>query len=494
MNNAANLDTELVYLACESTHDPLLFVEQAYPWGEGDLKGKAIRGWQRDYLIELGEKLKAGKTNAFKAIQESTASGHGIGKSALVAWLIDWAMCTHEDTKGVVTANTETQLKTKTWAELAKWRRMSAFNKWFTLTATALFSSDPAHEKTWRIDMIPWSERNTESFAGLHNEGKRIILIFDEASAIPDAIWEVSEGALTDPETEIIWAVFGNPTRANGRFRECFRRYRKRWHTRSIDSRTVKGASNPEKIKEWVEDHGEDSDFVKIRVRGVFPATSSSQFIPGDVIEQAMSGPATSLLDDPLVMSLDVARGGDDECVFRFRRGLDGRSMAPIKYPGADMRDSMKLVAVACELLDRHKPTAFFVDETGLGGPLVDRIRQLGHDNCYGIQFSAKSPDARYANMRAYMYFKLLEWFRAGGKVEDSDSLRMELEATDYEPHNARDQLKLIGKKEIKKLLGISPDDADALALLHAMPVSNNHHLAAMRQSAWRPAVSKMGY
>jgi hypothetical protein len=65
----------------------------------------------------------------------------------------------------------------------------------FKMTATALFSMDPEHERTWRMDMVPWSERNTEAFAGLHNQGKRILLVFDEASAIPDLIWEVAEGA-----------------------------------------------------------------------------------------------------------------------------------------------------------------------------------------------------------------------------------------------------------------------------------------------------------
>ena len=63
----------------------------------------------------------------------------------------------------------------------------------FRMTATARFSLDPEHERTWRIDMIPWSEANPEAFAGLHNKGKRIIVVFDEASAIADVIWETVE-------------------------------------------------------------------------------------------------------------------------------------------------------------------------------------------------------------------------------------------------------------------------------------------------------------
>ena len=483
-----DLDDELVALALECEHDPLLYVETAFPWGEGELKGRSIREWQRRALQSIGDRLKNGSITIQEAILEAIASGHGIGKSALVAWIILWAMSTKEDTRGVVTANTENQLKTKTWAEVAKWHRMCAFKPWFTMTATALFSKEKAHEKTWRMDMTPWSENNTEAFAGLHNEGKRILLIFDEASAIPDLIWEVAEGALTDENTEIIWCVFGNPTRANGRFRECFRKFKHRWTTQQIDSRNVDGTNN-EQIKKWAEDFGENSDFFKIRVRGVFPASSNSQYVPTEVIDKAMSGEIPDVKGMPLIMSLDVARGGSDNCVFRFRRGLDGRSIPPIVYPGSEMRDSMRLAAAAVVLLDRYNPDAFFVDETGVGGPIVDRIKQYGYQ-CTGVNFASKSPDPMYANMRAYMYFKLVEWLRAGGVIEDNDDLRTELEATDYKT-DSKDRLLLISKDDIKKLIGVSPDDADALALLHAMPVRLRRKQTGFGSSA---ADSTVGY
>ena len=205
-------------------YDPLGFVLYAFPWGEeGPLFDRKIEDWQRDELEAIGEALKAGVSvtdAAARAIRRAIASGHGIGKSAFVSWVILWAVSTLEDARGVVTANTEAQLKGKTWAELAKWHRLCLCGHWFDCTATALISRLPGHEKTWRVDMVPWSERNTEAFAGLHNMGRRVLLVFDEASAIPDSIWDVSEGALTDDNTEIIWIVCGNPTRNTGRFRE----------------------------------------------------------------------------------------------------------------------------------------------------------------------------------------------------------------------------------------------------------------------------------
>src|SRR5262249_37449575 len=154
--------------------------------------------------------------------------------------------------RGVVTANTETQLKTKTWSELGKWFGLFLAKDLFKLTATAIFSKDETRERTWRIDMVPWSERTTEAFAGLHNQGRRILVLFDEASAIPDIIWETTEGALTDKDTEIIWAVFGNPTRNVGRFKDCFTgTHAKFWQPWQVDSRTV-SFTNKEQIAKWI--------------------------------------------------------------------------------------------------------------------------------------------------------------------------------------------------------------------------------------------------
>ena len=100
--------------------------------------------------------------------------------------------------------------------------------------------------------------------------GKRILVITDESTTIADKVWEVIEGALTDEGTELIWIAFGNPTRNTGRFRECFGRFRHLWKTRHIDSRTVEG-TNKKYLNELVETYGEDSDIVKVRVRGMFP-------------------------------------------------------------------------------------------------------------------------------------------------------------------------------------------------------------------------------
>lgn len=201
--------------------DPLGFVRWAFPWGEKGTMLEDMAGpeeWQREQLIRIGKAIREGGQEGC-VIEEDVASGHGIGKSAEVSWMILWAISTCADTRGIVTANTDTQLRTKTWAELGKWYQLFIGRQLFTFTATAIFiAGDPDRQKTWRIDQIPWSKERSEAFAGMHNQGKRILVIFDEASAIDDLIWDVTEGALTDAKTQILWLRYGNPTKTSGRF------------------------------------------------------------------------------------------------------------------------------------------------------------------------------------------------------------------------------------------------------------------------------------
>ena len=220
----------------------------------GDRAGRLLgpRDWQADLLAELGRRLREGmRSGDLLPILMARASGHGVGKSTRSGVGDPVGPLDDAGRRIVVTANTKSQLRTKTWPEVTKWLRLMINRGWFKATATAIFSAQAERERLWRADAIPWSEENTEAFAGLHNKGRRVIVIFDEASAIADKIWEVSEGALTDEDTEIIWLAFGNPTRNTGRFRECFGRFRHRWDCAHIDSRSVEG-TNKAQLEQWV--------------------------------------------------------------------------------------------------------------------------------------------------------------------------------------------------------------------------------------------------
>jgi hypothetical protein len=472
-------EADLIEEIARCSNDPLRFVLFAFPWGEGELaEHDGPDEWQRSTLTEIGEALEAGRIDVAQAIQIAIASGHGIGKSALVSWLILWAIATFEDTRGVVTANTENQLKTKTWAELAKWHRRCICGHWFEYTATAIYARDPKHEKTWRIDMVPWSERNTEAFAGLHNQGKRVLLVFDEASAIPDVIWETAEGALTDRDTQIIWAVFGNPTRNTGRFRECFGARKHRWVHKQIDSRTAR-MTNKAQLDQWVADYGEDSDFVRVRVRGVFPRAGSTQFIGSDIVEAAAAREAHAGVYDALVLGVDPARFGDDESVIYIRKGRDGRTHPPLRFRGID---TMQLAARAAEQYEFFRADAIFVDESGLGAGVVDRLRQLripviGVNNGASPDRSNPGQEATaYANKGAEMWGVMREWLGTGGAIPDDNDLKAQLEGREYGfvLRDGRDAIQLEKKSDMKKRGLSSPDIADALALTFAYPVQPN--------------------
>lgn len=181
-------------------------------------------------LEAIGEHLQK-PTTRHQLCNVAIGSGHGIGKSCLISMLIAWAMSTNTDTRAIITSNTEGQLRTKTRPEINKWFRQLVNASWFNLGATSATARAKGHERLWRTDAISWFENNTEAFAGLHNKGKRILLVFDEASSISDRIYEVSEGALTDLETEIIWIVCGDSTLNTGRFREWFGCFKHCWRT-----------------------------------------------------------------------------------------------------------------------------------------------------------------------------------------------------------------------------------------------------------------------
>jgi hypothetical protein len=442
--------------------DPFGFVKYIFPWGEGELeKFKGPDKWQEKILCDIRD----GLLTVNEAIQIAVASGHGIGKSALVAWIIYWAMSTMEDTKGIVTANTETQLKTKTWAELAKWHRLAANSSWFEFTATALFSTAPDHDKTWRVDMVAWSETRSEAFAGLHNKGKRVLLIFDEASAIPDSIWEVAEGALTDEDTEIIWCCFGNPTRSRGRFRECFGRFKQRWRTYQIDSRTA-AMTNKKQLQAWVDDYGEESDFVKVRVRGMFPSADANALLSAEEVDAAMNRAYTERESTtaPKLLGVDVARQGGDDSVIAKRQG---RSVFPLRT--MHLPDSMLVAAaVAAEQESWNGADATFIDATGgYGVGVVDKLRELGR-TCTEVYFSGKATDPRYFNKRSEMIFEMSKWIKSGGSLPKDPFLREELCAYTYE--FSGDKFRVCDKDIIKDEIGRSPDRSDAIALTFAFP------------------------
>lgn len=464
------------------------FVLWAFPWGEPGTELASETGpdeWQTWVL----QSVDSGILSRDEAIRIAVTSGHGIGKSALVGWLIWWSFSTYPGTRGVVTANTENQLKTKTWVEIAKWHRLFIARDLFKCTATALFAQDEEQAREWRIDIVPWSERNTEAFAGLHNSGKRIIVVFDEASAIPDVIWETTEGAFTDLDTELMWFCFGNPTRTTGRFRECFEggKFAHRWRSREVDSRTVK-RTNKDQLQDWIDDYGLDSDFVRVRILGKFPRADGSSFISPILIQSAIARHVETQ-SAPVILGVDVARFGDDLSVIWPRRGRDAASLPVRFFQGID---TLRLTQHVIQAYNEFDAAAVFVDGGYVGGAIVDNLRAVGV-NVYEVSFGG-SPDgidqnAKYGNKRAEIWGAMREFLKTGSipeKLADRTMVQ-EMSAPTYSIRD-RDQSIMLEPKEVMKRRGVpSPDFADALALTFSLPIVARPRLRRPLQTDYHP-------
>lgn len=463
----AEFEDQLVEDAAEMSADPLSWARYAYEWGKGELIGEGaatLRTWQTRTFQTIGAHL-ADPTTRYMPLRLAIASGHGIGKSAFIGMVVNWAMSTCEDTRIVVTANTENQLRTKTWPEIAKWSRLSITSHWWAVPGMSIYSNEIGRDKSWRADATPWSENNTEAFAGLHNKGKRIVVVMDEASKIADKVWEVSDGALTDEDTEIIWLAFGNPTQATGRFRECFRRYRHLWKSDHIDSRTVEG-TNKAYLDEFVATHGEDSDIVKVRVRGLFPAMSIKQFISADDVDRAFGRelPTASYNFAPKILTLDNAWEGDDEGVIGLRQGLMFKVLHTFAKNDNDIEVAMKLA----QLEDEHKAAGVFID-AGYGTGVVSAGKTLNR-KWRLVWFAGKSPDPGCLNMRSYMARQARDWLKEGGTIEKDQVLYDDLTAIETVAR-LDGKIQLEGKKDMKARGLPSPGRADALFLSFAAEV-----------------------
>jgi hypothetical protein len=457
---------------------PHEWARYAWRWGDGELAGvERPRAWQDDVLLTIQNHLLDEKTR-YTPLRIAVRSGHGIGKSALMGMLSNWGMSTHTDARINITANTDTQLSTKTSPEVGKWFKRSITADWFDIETRSIKTK--VNPQAWRMDFVPWSERNPEAFAGLHNKDKIVLLLMDEGSAVPDIIWETSEGAMTDENTIIIFVVFGNPTRNVGRFSSCWGQFRKRWTTWSIDSRDVEG-TNKELLKEWEEAYGEDSDFFKVRCRGLPPKASTMQLIPTDLIQAARNREPVSYIHDPLIWGLDTARFGDDSTVLAARRGFDARTHKMYEFKNIDTPD---LVGWMAEMLRKHTPDACFIDMGNTGASVYDYLHKLGFEQVIGVWFGGK-PDGAVEgiivlNKRTEMYLRLREWLRSPlACISKSAQLEHDLTSIEYGYYGDQTTTMIEKKADMKKRDGGgSPDFGDALALTFAYPVFARNKVA----------------
>ena len=463
--------------------NPFAFVMLQFPWG---VKGTPLehfsgpRKWQREVLQDIANHIKQnnGKVD-FDTLREAVASGRGIGKSALVSWLVIWMLTTRIGSTTIVSANSESQLRKVTWAEITKWLAMGLNSHWFEVSATSLQPAKWLTElverdlrkgtRYWGVEGRLWSAENPDAFAGVHNMDG-VLVIFDEASGIDDAIWAVTAGFFTENTPNRFWFAFSNPRRNTGYFYETFHSKRDFWDTKVVDARTVEG-TDKQVYQQIIDEYGPDSAQAHVEVYGQFPDAGDDQFISAFTVDEAMKRVKYQDLSAPIVIGVDPARFGADATVIAVRQGRD--IVKIIRHRGDD---TMTVVGYVIEAIEEFKPTLVVIDEGGLGAGIVDRLKEQRY-KIKGVNFGNKSKNpVMYGNMRAQMWGDMREWLKTAS-IPNDRFLKTDLISPMMKP-DSRGTIFLESKKDMKSRGLASPDAADAIAVTFAFPVAHREYNA----------------
>lgn len=451
------------------------FIMFAYPWGEKGTELEHFKGperWIAEVADEISDKValhKFDNKTPVPVIYVGIASGNGCAKSTFAAMVVDWIMSTRPLCQGTVTANTGAQLATKTWPQIEKWTKLCITSGWWNIQSESV--RHKLKEKDWAVNAVTWSLQNTQSFAGQHARTSSSFYVFDEASHTPEEIMEQADGGLLDGEPFFI--LLGNPTNRFGRlYRSVFGNLQKDYIHRSIDSRTCE-YTNKQEIANKILERGEDSDWVRSHIKGLPPNAEHGNFIGADVVSAAMKREAPpDDKDQNLIMAIDFARGGKAWNIIAWRKGRDARSIPWKEIPGEHTADTTKMVSIILsEILDK-KPDAVFGDSTGVGGPIMDRIRELvRHIPVIDINNGDKSPDASFGNLGAYAWNKMREWLKTGcvpddeGQVGKDGNTFFEQATSRAFWHTPKGRLMLESKEDMEDDGRPSPDKPDALSI-----------------------------
>jgi len=488
--NPTQLELATEVAACYA--DPLRFVRVMYPWRQPGalVEEDGPDDNQVEFLTSLGDEVKRRKFDGatpVMPIQMAETSGHGTGKSAMGAWIVNWILSTRPHSDLTITAGTYTQLEARTWPAVKFWTKLCLTAGWWDVTETGLYHRNPDWADTWKAQIQSCKEQNAQAFAGQHSKRGTSGYLFDEASEVPNKVWETASGGLTDGEP--MFFAWGQMVRNTGEFyRVCFGDKAARWNHRRVDGRTSR-FTNKQLLAQWIADYGIDSDYVKVRVLGLPPSASELQYIDKARVDLARKRQQIALPDDPLIAGFDVSGGGRAWNVIRFRRGLNGNVRPPIRIPGDHDPERSQRVGICAELLRDTRPdariAAMFID-SAFGAAIAVRLRALGFSQVHEVNFGGDSPDPHQENHRSYMYAKAKEWLLLGA-LPDEEQLCSSLVVPGYHI-NTRGRLVMESKKDIAARGEQSPDDADAFVLTFAQPVSvslGSPPPAYRPQSAW---------
>lgn len=422
--------------------DPVLFVRtclQAEP-----------QKWQKEAL-----------QNIVKHNRLSIRSGHAVGKTTFLSFVILWWLCTHYPCKIACTANSASQLEQILWSEIQKWYKMmpQAFQDELEFRSDKITLKNAPD--SFCVSRTSRRE-NPEALQGFHSPN--MLFIIDEASGVPDIIFEVAQGAMSTHGAKTI--MVGNPNRSTGYFFDSFNKNIESWRTMTVsclDADTV----DPQYVEDMKRQYGEDSNVFRVRVLGLPPETDDNAIIGRALVESAIDREVDPIEVMP-VWGIDVARHGSDRCALCKRKG--NVITEPIKHwGGKDLMETVGIIMAEYESTPfRDRPTELLVDSIGLGAGVVDRLVELNIP-ARGINVAESSSlSNRYMRLRDELWFKCREWLEQKDcQIPDQEELIAEVTAVQYSIMS-NGKFKVESKDEMKKRGMRSPDIADALMLTFA--------------------------
>ena len=437
-------------------NDPVLFVEAI-------LKATPQK-WQREALIAIRDNDKV-----------AIKSGHGVGKTAFQSWLILWWMLTHYPCKIAVTGNTQHQLQDVLWTEVDKWYRKlpEGFKSQLEIKSDKITL---AGAKDSFCSLRVSRREQPESLQGFHSEN--MLFICEEASGIPDIIFEVAEGSLSTEGAKVV--MCGNPTRSDGYFFEAFHSMRDHWFNMTVSCE--EGEYVSEKfLTDMKSKYGEDSNIYRVRVLGDFPTQSDDVLLPLHLVESATKRDVEPSPTTPVVWGLDVARYGSDRSALAKRRGQE--LLEPIKtWSGKDLMELAGIILTEYEAVRYNdRPLAIYIDAIGIGAGLADRLKELDLPAVSVAVSESASLKEKFTRLRDELFWLAREWFEGRDvKIPQDDALIQEITGIRYK-YLSTGKLKIESKDEMKRRGQRSPDVADSFVLTFA----DQGALASGAMSRW---------
>jgi len=402
-------------------------------------------------------------------------SCHASGKSFIAGHIAIWFLHAFPESIVLTTAPTFRQVEDVLWKEIR-----NAFYKCKADLAgeilTTRYNISPNHFA------VGLSTDEPDKFQGYH--AKHLLVIIDESSGIPANIFEAIQSVASTGFIRIL--ELGNPTDPTGHFANTFKnQFYNKISISCFDTPNFKNLSTVEALRnstmeqraksvvcpylitpQWVYERlcewGDESPVFESRCLGQFPTESIDTLISLNKALQASERIEVEHSDEE-VLGVDIARYGSDKTVFAHRKG--NRIIELRKFT---KEDTMATTGRIAQFKREHANAKIVVDDAGVGGGVVDRLKEL-KIKVYPINVGSKAKESdKYLNLRAEIYHKLAIRFTEGTiAIPKDDELISELTSLKYQV-TSNGLIKIESKDDMKKRGLNSPDCADAVALAFA--------------------------